>query len=79
MNTHCGFPIIYLGNNICQFVQEVKYLGFIIHSTIDVARQTRKFYFQAYLTPSVTKGTLRKKNKNLCFGVLCLITFHWSF
>ena len=33
----------------CQFVQEVKYLGVIIHSTVktivDVARQTRKFYF----------------------------------
>ena len=41
------------GNSVCQFVQEVKYLGVIIHSTMkttkDVARQTRKFYLQANL------------------------------
>ena len=53
MNKRCGLPVIYLGNNVCQFVQEVKYLGVIIHSTmkttIDVARQTRKFYLQANL------------------------------
>ena len=53
INKHCGLPVIYLGNSVCQFVQEVKYLGVIIHSTmkttIDVARQTRKFYLQANL------------------------------
>ena len=53
MNKHCGCPVIYLGNSICEFVKEVKYLGVIIHSsmktTIDVARQTRKFYLQANL------------------------------
>ena len=53
MNKHCGCPVIYLGNSICEFVKEVKYLGVMIHSslktTIDVARQTRKFYLQAYL------------------------------
>ena len=27
----------------------------------------------------VTKGTLRRENENSFFGVLCLITFHWSF
>ena len=32
--TYCGFPIIYLGNSVCQFLQEVKYIGFIIHSTM---------------------------------------------
>ena len=31
MNKHCGLPVIYLGNSVCQFVQEVKYLGVIIH------------------------------------------------
>ena len=50
---HCGCPVIYLGNSICVFVKEVKYLGVMIHSsmktTIDVARQTRKFYLQANL------------------------------
>ena len=53
MNKHCRCPVIYLGNSICEFVKEVKYLGVMIHSsmktTIDVARQTRKFYFQANL------------------------------
>ena len=53
MNKHCGLPVSYLGNSVCQFVQEVKCLGFIIYSTIktniDVARQTRKFYLQANL------------------------------
>ena len=53
MNKHCGLPVIYLGNSICQFVQELKYCGLSIHSTmkttIDVARQTHKFYLQANL------------------------------
>ena len=39
--------------HICEFVKEDKYLGVMIHSsmktTIDVARQTRKFYLQANL------------------------------
>ena len=41
INKHCGLPVIYLGNCVCQFVKEVKYLGVMIHSsmktTIDVA------------------------------------------
>ena len=45
MNKHCGLSVIYLGNSVCQFVQEVRYLGVILHFTmktiIDVARQTR--------------------------------------
>ena len=53
MNKHCGLPVIYLGNSECQFVEEVKYLGVTIHSTmkttIDVARQACKFYLQASL------------------------------
>ena len=53
MNKHCEYPVIYLGNSICEFVKEVKYLGVMIHSSmktiIDVARQTRKFYLQANL------------------------------
>ena len=24
MNKHCGCPVIYLGNSICEFVKEVK-------------------------------------------------------
>ena len=53
INKHCGLPVIYLGNCVCQFVREVKYLGVMIHSsmktTIDVARQTRKLYMKANL------------------------------
>ena len=50
MNKHCGCPVIYLGTSIWEFVKEVKYLDVLIHSsmktTIDVARQTRKFYYR---------------------------------
>ena len=46
-------PVIYLGNSICEFVKEVKYLGVMIHSSMkttnDVSRQTRKFYLQTNL------------------------------
>ena len=53
MNKHCRCSVIYLGNSICEFVKEVKYLGVMIKSsmkmTIDVARQTRKIYLQANL------------------------------
>ena len=51
MNKHCGIPVIYLESSVCQIVQEVKYLGVIIYSTmktiIDFAGETRKFYLQA--------------------------------
>ena len=54
INKHCkSRPEIYLGNCVFQFVKEVKYFGVMIHSsmksTIDVARQTHKFYMQANL------------------------------
>ena len=53
INKHCVLPVIYLGNCECQFDKEVAYLGVMIHSsiktTIDVNRQTRKFYMQANL------------------------------
>ena len=33
MNKHCGCPVIYLGNSICEFVKEAKYhLGVMIQS-----------------------------------------------
>ena len=51
MTKHCDLPIIYLGNSVWPFFQEVKYLYINIYSTmkttIDVARQTHKFYLQA--------------------------------
>ena len=34
---------------------------------------------QYIMRPGATKGTLRRKNENLFFDVLCLITFHWLF
>ena len=49
MWTPCNIP----GQFFMSIVKEVKYLGVMIHSfmktTIDVARQTRKFYMQANL------------------------------
>ena len=56
LNKHFGCSVIYLGNSICEFVKKVKYIGVMIHSsmkaTIDVARQTRKFYLQAIILTS---------------------------
>ena len=53
INKHCGLPVIYLDNSVCQFVKEVKYLGIMIYSSIktttDVVRKTRKLYMQANL------------------------------
>ena len=47
---HYGCLVLSLGNSICEFVKEVKYLGAMMHSsiktTIDVARQTRKFTYR---------------------------------
>ena len=40
INKHCGCPVIYLGNSICEFVKEVKYLGVMIHSSMKTTRQT---------------------------------------
>ena len=50
MNKHCGLPVTFLGNSVCQFVQEVKYLSVIIHSTMkttkDVARHLVNFTYK---------------------------------
>ena len=44
INKHFGLSVINLGNCVCQFVKELKYLSVMIHSsiktTIDVKRQT---------------------------------------
>ena len=76
INKHCGFPVIYLGNCVCQFVKEVKYLSVMIHSsmktTIDVARQTRKFYMQAnYCYP--TSGIALMMSSAHCSSHIVLI------
>ena len=51
VNKKCGIPDIYLNSKCISFVEEVRYLGVLLHSrmktSIDVARQTRRFYSQA--------------------------------
>ena len=53
MNKHCGCPVNYLSNSICEFVKEVKYRGVMMHcsmkTTINVTRQTRILYLQTSL------------------------------
>ena len=48
---HCDYANVYLSGNHIDFVQEVKYLGILLISSmktsIDVSRQTRKFYAQS--------------------------------
>ena len=50
-NKHCDYAYLYFSNNHIDFVQEVKYLDVLLNSSmktsIDVSRQTRKFYAQA--------------------------------
>ena len=45
INKHCGLPVIYLGNCECQFVNEVKYLGVMIHSSMQIYNFTTKKLF----------------------------------
>ena len=51
VNKHCDNSIVFLSGNQIDFVQEVKYLGVLLNSSmdtsIDVSRQTRKLYAQA--------------------------------
>ena len=51
VNKHCDYANVYLSGNHIDFVQEVKYLGVLLNSSmktsIDVSRQTRKLYAQA--------------------------------
>ena len=51
VNKHCDNSTVFLSGNQIDFVQEVKYLGVLLNpsmkTSIDVSRQTRKFYAQA--------------------------------
>ena len=51
VNKHFDYANVYLSGNHIDFVQEVKYLGVLLSSSmktsIDVSHQTRKFYAQA--------------------------------
>ena len=48
VNKHCDKSTVFLSGNQIDFVQEVKYLGVLLNpsmkTSIDVSRQTRKFY-----------------------------------
>ena len=51
VNKHCDYANVYLSGNHIDIVQEVKYLGDLLNSSmktsIDVSCQTWKFYAQA--------------------------------
>ena len=51
VNKHCNNSTVFLSGNQIDFVQEVKYLGVLLNpslkTSIDVSRQTHKFYEQA--------------------------------
>ena len=51
VNKHCDKSTVFLSGNQIDFVQEDKYLGVLLNPSmkmsIDVSRQTRKFYAQA--------------------------------
>ena len=51
VNKSCALPKIFICDTICEFSNEVKYLGVMIRSsmkaTIDIERQTRTFYARA--------------------------------
>ena len=53
VNKKCGLPGLTLNGKPVEFIAEAKYLGVLLQSnlktTVDVARQTRKFYMQANL------------------------------
>ena len=52
-NKQCGLSDIFISGTMCEFANEVKYLGVMINSSfktnIDVERQTRNFYARANL------------------------------
>ena len=51
VNKHCDNSTVFLSENHIIFVQEVKYLGALLHFSIstsnDVSRRTRKIYAKA--------------------------------
>ena len=53
VNKHCDNSTVFLSGNQLDFVQEDKYLGVLLNlsmkTSIEISRQTRKFYAQANL------------------------------
>ena len=78
---HCGLPVIYLSNCVCQFVKEVKYLGVMIHSTmkipIDVAGHVTYICKQIYCYAS--SGIALMMSSAHCFSHIVLICIVVSY
>ena len=55
---HCDYANVHLSGNHIDFVQEVKYLGVLLNSSmktsIDVSRQARKFYTSQHATAQLS-------------------------
>ena len=79
VNKHCDYANVYLSGNHIDFVQEVKYLGVLLNSSmktsIDVSRQTRKFYAQANMLLRNFRYCGREVNcmlfKSFCTNMYC--------
>ena len=78
---HCGLPVIYLDNCVCQCVKEVKYLGVMIHSTmdttIDVAGHGNFKCKQIYCYAS--SGIAQMMSSAHCFSHIVLICIVVSY
>ena len=53
VNKQCGLADTFISGTMCEFANEVKYLGVMINSSLkttsDVKRQTRNFYCNFYV------------------------------
>ena len=78
VNEHCDNSTVFLSGNHIDFVQEVKYLGVLLNSfmktSIDVSRQTRKFYAQANMLLRnfpYCSNEVNCKFKSFCTNMYC--------
>ena len=75
----CGYANVYLSGNHIDFVQKFKYLGVLINSSmktsIDVSRQTQKFYAQANMLLRIFYYCGREVKcmlfKSFCSNIYC--------
>ena len=74
-NKHCDYANVYLNGNHIDFVQEVKYLGDLLNSSmktsIDVSRQTRKNSIHKPICYSATFVIIVGKIKCMLFKSFC--------
>ena len=77
VNKQCGLSDIFISSTICEFANEVKYLGVMINSsfktTIDVQRQTRFLYTAnllirnfRYWTDTITVDVINEELSKIC-------------